>query len=147
MQMSRSIDPSRFDAGKPEEICQCGHPARHHLSSSGACFSPAGAAVLCPSLCRGFRRDPQANGAARANAERAKREYDRVDAIAAYVDAAWTGDGWRPSELMTIGYAVLVTGPHPENAAPFLDDMIDEARRRYRAGFYADPFTRSPQRR
>ena len=74
-----------------------------------------------------------------------------------YLDLGWNGSGWKPSELLAIGEAVVATRPSPLllHEAPgrrdategFRADMLTEARRRWKAGYWADPFTSEPRLR
>lgn len=67
-----------------------------------------------------------------------------------YLDEGWSGEGWKPSELLTIGESIIATHSVRRDevsrarADQFRADMIKEARRRYRDGFYANPFTKEP---
>ncbi|QNE31174.1 hypothetical protein F1C10_03945 [Sphingomonas sp. NBWT7] len=50
-------------------------------------------------------------------------------------------NAWLPSELLTIGFAMIETGRGGmEAAVAFVDSMLAEARDRYAAGFWANPF-------
>jgi hypothetical protein len=84
---------------------------------------------------------------------------DAADNLARYLDEGWDGTGWRPSALLEIGEAIIASsyvGPDPASrshaearraAKEFRDETIADARNRYRSGFYANPFTTTPQRR
>jgi len=65
-----------------------------------------------------------------------------VERATPFVDAAHdpAGAEWKPSELLRIGFYAAYSGARPESAFVFINDMLDEARNRYAAGFYADPF-------
>ncbi len=72
-------------------------------------------------------------------------EWSQVKALvenaAPYLDAVADDlTKWKPSTLIRIGYHIIASGTKPELAAPYVNDMIEEARNRYAAGFYADPF-------
>lgn len=73
--------------------------------------------------------------------------YRAIDRAAPFLDQGWTGEGWQPSELMTIGTCILATGEHPELAREFVTNRLDLARQLWRDGFYADPFAKEPKRR
>jgi hypothetical protein len=68
-----------------------------------------------------------------------------------FLEEGWNGEGWRPSHLLTLGFCALSTLPFKSSAycenqaALFWSISVAEARRRYRAGFYADPFTTTPR--
>lgn len=73
-----------------------------------------------------------------------------------YLDMGWTGTGWPPSALLVIGESLLVGGDNgtpasklkcAQKAKTYRDAMIAEARKRWKAGYYADPFTNEPKLR
>lgn len=52
---------------------------------------------------------------------------DPLDAIAQCapaLDRDWNGEGWKPSELATIAYCVLATGPNPRSAREYAANLI-----------------------
>lgn len=63
-----------------------------------------------------------------------------IHRAAPFMDATWSGAGWKPSEMLRVGYCVLATGRHPDQAEAFLFDMLKAARQRWRAGLPANPF-------
>jgi hypothetical protein len=63
-----------------------------------------------------------------------------ADQAAPFMDASWTGSGWKPSELLRIGFFTLLSGPKPERSAQFANDMLEAARDLHRRGLSANPF-------
>ena len=49
-----------------------------------------------------------------------------------------------PSSLLRIGYCVISTSEHPENALDFVGRHLDIARERYKAGLDPNPFLGRP---
>lgn len=74
-----------------------------------------------------------------------------------FLDEGWEGKGPRPSLLLAIGECALASVPGGilgtvasralHSASLYRDLVIERARERYRAGFYADPFTKEPRLR
>jgi hypothetical protein len=69
---------------------------------------------------------------------------------APFVDASFdqAGGKWRPSELMKLVYFVTSTSGRRDavdHADEAVRDLLNEARNRYAAGFYADPFAEPVQ--
>lgn len=50
--------------------------------------------------------------------------FDEIAKAESRIDANWTGLGWKPSELLTIGYCVLKTSKHPTDAKDFLEQGL-----------------------
>lgn len=70
-----------------------------------------------------------------------------------YMDEGWMGSGWRPSQLFELGYLAIATADHLSEeqqilrGARYKREIIDAARRRWREGYFADPFTQEPRLR
>lgn len=71
-----------------------------------------------------------------------------------FMDADYRpGEGkWPPSALAQIGDCAIASGPHAEEICEqrrhqYRRHLLEEARRRYRAGLFADPFTTEPKLR
>lgn len=58
----------------------------------------------------------------------------RIDRAAPFIDAKFDGKGWKPSELLRIGWCALATGRRPSAADEYLDDQLEAARQRFREG-------------
>lgn len=125
---------------EPDDPCTCGHRRERHVDGAGRCLEPEGLSCRCGYSCSRFVLDGAA--LSRRNAIKADidKQHDKIRRAREYLDANWSGEGWRPSELVTIGYSALVTGPSPALAASFIDDLLDQARDRYRCGYFANPF-------
>ena len=57
---------------------------------------------------------------------------------------------WAPSELLVIGWSMIASGAARDAmdaADAYVRDLIAEARNRWAAGFYADPFAEPAQPR
>lgn len=63
-----------------------------------------------------------------------------IDRARPFIDADPLPGRWLASELLTIGWCMLATGRRPAAADEFVNDMIEEARNRWAAGFVANPF-------
>lgn len=66
-----------------------------------------------------------------------------IDRAKPFLDEGWSSDDWAPSALLRIGYCTLLTTDAPdavELAESFANRHLEEARRRYAAGFLANPF-------
>lgn len=66
----------------------------------------------------------------------------RIDRAEPFVDASWSGQGWKPSELLKIGFWVIGSGRRPDEALPFVNILLDEARKKYLAGADPNPFAK-----
>jgi hypothetical protein len=79
-------------------------------------------------------------------------ESEEEDAAACfYMDEDFESYGdpntWRPSDLFRIGGLILATGKSRDAATKaqrWRAAVIERARERWRAGFYANPFTPEP---
>jgi hypothetical protein len=85
--------------------------------------------------------------------QRIETAADRADQarLFKFLDQGWDGSGWKPSSKFVIGRSALLTSPsiapkQREGAAEqFCFVITREARRRYREGFYADPWSTTPR--
>ena len=74
---------------------------------------------------------------------------DNETRIAYYLNEGWRS-GPKPYDLLAVGECVFRTGLSPngaQHADIYRQVVLHRARERYRAGFYADPFTSKPRRR
>lgn len=127
-------------SGADDDPCACGHPRARHLNGYGVCFHPEGMMGSCSLSCRKFVLDEAALSVREKREQESAKQHARISKARKLVDAKWKGDGWKPSELMTIGYCILATSLNPEKAAPWLDDLLNDARDRFRRGEDANPF-------
>ena len=70
-----------------------------------------------------------------------------VERAKPYIDAG-PRPGWPASRLIIIGYCIIAdgrAGDALERAAGYAKDCLTEARNRYAAGFWADPFLEPAQ--
>ncbi len=72
---------------------------------------------------------------------------DAFERMKPFVDDGWGGDGWRPSELLRIGYCMVASGPEPKRANAWATMMLTKARQRFREGHSANPFSAEPTAR
>jgi len=86
-------------------------------------------------------------------------EEEDMARVRHFFNEGWDGPGWPPFSLLIIGHSSILTAVDPatrqlrpasvrsDRAIEYWQIMMGEARRRYRAGYYADPFTKTPKRR
>ncbi|HEX7853822.1 MAG TPA: hypothetical protein VF503_09020 [Sphingobium sp.] len=74
-------------------------------------------------------------------------ELDALKAAAPFMDEGFSDPkGWKPSEIIQVAYCITATrsfvladAKHLNRAKAYATRMLEEARRRYAAGFYANP--------
>lgn len=72
------------------------------------------------------------------------RTFKRIGPL---VDDGWDGAGWKPSELLVIGYCMVSTSQVSRRADAWATMMLTKAKQRYREGHSANPFSLAPMAR
>lgn len=73
-----------------------------------------------------------------------------------FLNEGWRGSGPKPYTMLEIGECILATrhdingnryASADSDAEAYRDAVLSRARLRYKAGYYADPFTANPRKR
>lgn len=103
---------------------------------------------ITPEL-RQLVREQQARTAAAFVEQNPEPVLDEIDRASAYLDEGWTPDGGlRPSSTIKMTYCMAMAAHEPDRmaAVEYVTRNLNEARRRWLAGFYANPFGDPVQR-